>query len=294
MIVITGATGQLGHLIVEKLLARVPVEQVGVSVRDPEKAQDLAARGVRVRRGDFTDPKSLTQAFEGASQVLLVSSNAAAYGGDTLAQHRSAIDAARASGARRVVYTSHMAASPSSAFPPAIHHAVTEQMLRGSGLAWTALRNGFYASSARLVLEQAVKTGVLETSPDGKIAWTTHADLAEAAAVILANEGQYDGPTPPLTAAEALDFGELCAVASDLLGRPIRRGIVPEEQLRANFAALGMPAMAIERSLGLYRASHNGEFATIDPTLQKLLGRVPTRVHAVLADTRGRTAATGP
>ncbi|RKH14801.1 SDR family oxidoreductase [Corallococcus sp. CA053C] len=290
MIVVTGATGQLGRLIVEQLVTRVPVDRVAVSVRDVEKAQELAARGVRVRRGDFTDPKSLEHAFEGASQVLIISSNAGAYGGDPLAQHRSAIDAARAAGARRIVYTSHMAASRTSAFPPMRDHAATEQLLAESGLAWTALRNGFYAASAMFLLGKDLQKGVFEAPADGKVSWTTHADLAEAAAVILENEGRYDGPTPPLTAAQALDFGALCDLASSVLGRPIRRSTVAEDELRAKLAASGMPAPGVAISLGLYRASRDGEFAATDPTLEKLLGRAPTSMREVMAATLGRTA----
>ncbi|RKG93061.1 NAD(P)H-binding protein, partial [Corallococcus terminator] len=269
---------------------RVPVDRVAVSVRDVQKAQELAARGVRVRRGDFTDPKSLEHAFEGASQVLIISSNASAYGGDPLAQHLAAIDAARAAGARRIVYTSHMAASHSSAFPPMLDHAATEQMLGESGLAWTSLRNGFYAESATFLLGKGLKTGVFEAPADGKVSWTTHADLAEAAAVILANEGRYDGPTPPLTAEQALDFGALCDIASSILGRPLRRSTVSEDAMRAQLVAFGMPAHVVAISLGLYRASRDGEFAATDSTLRKLLGRAPTGMREVLAEQLGRTA----
>ncbi|WP_223645331.1 SDR family oxidoreductase [Corallococcus sp. EGB] len=284
MIVVTGATGQLGRLIVEKLIARVPVDQVAVSVRDVQKAQDLAARGVRVRAGDFADPRSLPYAFEGASQVLIVSSNVAAQGGDPLVQHRAAIDAARSAGARRIVYTSHMGASRASMFSPMLDHAATEQLLAGSGLAWTSLRNGFYASAAWALLEQALKAGVFEAPVDGKVSWTTHADLAEAAAVILANEGRFDGPTPPLTASQALDFGDLCDIASGLLGRPIRRSIVPEAEMRATLEAFGVPAPRVGIALGLYRAAHAGEFAAVDPALRQLLGREPTSMRELLAD----------
>jgi NAD(P)H dehydrogenase (quinone) len=290
MIVVTGATGQLGRLIVEKLITRVPVDRVAVSVRDVRKAEDLAARGIRVRGGDFAHPKSLAHAFEGASQVLLVSSNAAAYGGDTLAQHRCAIDAARSVGARRVVYTSHMAASRSSAFPPMLDHAATEQMLEGSGLAWTALRNGFYAASAVPLLGQGLRTGVFEAPVDGKVSWTTHEDLAEAAAVILADEGRFDGPTPPLTSEQALDFGELCDITSSVLGRPLRRGTVSEDEMRAKLAASGVPTPGVDRLLGLFRASRDGEFAAIDPTLRTLLGRAPTSIRELIAGKLGQAA----
>ena len=103
MIVITGATGRLGAQIVEKLLERVPADRVAVSVRDPHRAAALAGRGVQVRRGDFAEPGSLD--FTDAEQVLVVSVDA--IGPDALARHAAAIDAARAAGAGRVLYTSH-------------------------------------------------------------------------------------------------------------------------------------------------------------------------------------------
>ena len=221
MILITGATGQLGHAVVEQLVKRVPANRVGVSVRDPKKAADLEALGVRVRQGDFDDPASLRRAFEGAEQVLIVSSNARASGGDALAQHRTAIEAARAVGAKRIVYTSHMAASAASAFPPMLDHAATEALLGESGLAWTALRHGFYAASGVMLMGDALKTGAVEAPADGKVSWTAHADLAEAAAIVLAGEGQFDGPTPPLTGSQALDLADLAAIASDVTGQKV-------------------------------------------------------------------------
>ena len=277
MIIVTGATGQLGRAIVQKLIGLVPATQVGISVRDPEKAADLEALGVRVRRGDFSDPASLPHAFEGATQVLMVSSNARAYGGDPLAQHRAAIQTARTAGATRIVYTSQMAASPDSAFSPAVDHASTEEMLRSSGLAWTALRNGFYASSGVAFMGDSLATGLLETPQDGKVAWATHADLAEAAAIILADEGRYDGPTPPLTGSQALDFSDLTALASELLGRPVVHQILPDDEWVAKMGDRARFA------LGMYHASRAGEFAPADPTLEQLLRRPPVTLREVLA-----------
>ena len=288
MIVVTGVTGQLGHAIVEKLIEKIPATQVGASVRDPEKATDLTARGVRVRRGDFSDAASLSHAFEGATQVLIVSSNARAQGGDPLAQHRAAIDAARAVGARRVVYTSHMAASATSAFPPMRDHFATEQMLQQSGLAWTALRNGFYAASGIAMMGGALKTGVLEAPVDGRISWTAHDDLAHVAAIILADEGKYDGPTPPLTGSEALDFGQLAAIASELLGTPVLRRALTDDDLRKKMSARSVPDAVVSIALGMYAASRAGEFATVDPTLERLIGRSPLRMRALLARAIGR------
>ena len=286
MIVVTGATGQLGHAIVEQVARLVPASQVGASCRDPKKASALAALGVRVRQGDFEDGASLRHAFEGAKQILLVSSNARATGGDALAQHRTAIEAARAVGAKRIVYTSHMAASASSPFPPMLDHAATELMLNDSGLAWTALRNGFYASSGIGLLGNALQTGLVEAPRDGKVSWTAHADLAEAAAIVLANEGRFDGPTPPLTASQALDLTDLAEIASQLLGRTVRRETISDEELEARLTARGA-GRAAAIVLGLYRASRNGEFSAVDPTLGNLLGRAPISLREVLAQANG-------
>lgn len=284
MIIVTGATGQLGRAIVEKLVQLVPASRVGVSVRDATKAADLATLGVRVRQGDFNDSASLRNTFEGAREVLIVSSNARATGGDPLAQHRSAIDAARAVGVGRLVYTSHMAASGASAFPPMLDHAATEAMLAQSGLAWTALRNGFYAASGIALMGDSLATGVLEAPADGKVSWTANADLAEAAAIILAGDRRYDGPTPSLTGAEALDLADMAAIATELLGRAVSRRIISDDELRAKMAARGAPGSVAGIVLGLYAASRKGEFAAVDPTLERLLGRRPVSVKEMLAE----------
>lgn len=283
MIIVTGATGKLGSRIVEELLGDLPADRIGVSVRDPGKADALAQRGVRVRRGDFAAPDSLASAFEGATQVLIVSSNARASGGDATAQHRIAIDAACAAGARRIVYTSHMGAGASSAFPPMHDHAATEAMLGGAGVAWTALRNGFYAGAVPMMVGDAASSGVLAAPQDGKVSWTTHGDLAAAAAAVLADEGRFDGPTPPLTASEALDLDDIAALLAELHGGPVRRRIVSDEDQAAAMADRGVPPGAVAMTLGLYRAARAGEFAAVDPTLAALLGRAPTALREVLA-----------
>ena len=283
MIVVTGATGKLGKVIVDALLLKLPPEQVGISVRDPSKAEGVAKRGIRVRQGDFAKADSLALAFEGASQVLIVSSNAKAYGGDALAQHRCAIEAAKTAGVRRIVYTSHMGASASSAFAPMHDHAATEAMLRGAGIAWTALRNGFYSSTVPTMIGDAASTGVLRSPQDGKVSWTTHGDLGAVAAAILLAEGRFEGPTPPLTASEALDLGDVAAILGDLHKTSIKREIISDDEQTASMAKRGVPPAAIELTLGLYRAAVAGEFKHVDPTLAQLLGRRPTTLREVLA-----------
>ena len=286
MIIVTGATGQLGRRIVEQLLGRMPAARIGVSVRDPGKAASLAARGVRVRRGDFADPATLAHAFEGASQVLIVSSNARASGGNPLAQHRAAIDAAISAGARRLLYTSHMAASATSAFPPMHDHAATEAILAECGVAWTALRHGFYAASGVALLGDAVATGAVEAPADGKVSWTAHDDLAEAAAIVLADEGHFDGPTPSLTGSEALDLDDLCRLATPIGRPPILRRTIEDEQFICGLTARGVPTAAVGIAVGLYCAARSGEFAAVDPTLKRLLGRRPIAMSEVITGAR--------
>lgn len=270
MIIVTGANGKLGRAVTERLLERVPAEGIGVSVRDVEKARDLGDRGVRVRRGDFADPSSLTHAFEGASQVLIVSTDAT--GEAALRAHRAAIEAAAAAGADRIHYTSHMGASPSSPFAPMPDHAATEAALRESGVPFTSLRNGFYASTTLMLLGDALATGELVAPEDGPVAWTDHADLAEAAALALTGDA-LDGPTPALTGPEAVDLAGVAALATRLTGRPVRRVVVSDADYRARLLRHGLPEAQADLLVGLFAASRRGDFAPADPTLARLLGR---------------------
>jgi uncharacterized protein YbjT (DUF2867 family) len=282
MIVVTGATGKLGKLIVEELASRMAPEKIGVSVRDPEKAADLQQRGIRVRHGDFAQPSTLSHAFAGASQLLMVSSNARVYGGDPLVQHRAAIAAARDAGVKRIVYTSQIASSESSAFPPALDHAATEAMLANSGLAWTALRNGFYTDSALFFMGSEWRNGKIEAPADGKVSWTTHADLAAAAAAILVGVKTFDGPTPPLTGSEALDLTDLASLASSLIGIPVTRDTLSDDAFREKAKERGWPEAIVRTSFGYYEASRRGEFGKVDPTLENLIGRRPKTMSDVL------------
>jgi NAD(P)H dehydrogenase (quinone) len=280
MLVVTGATGQLGSLIVDRLLDRVPASSVGVSVRDVDRAAPLAARGVRVRAGDFTDPASLRHAFEGATQVLVVS--AAIRGDGASAANRAAIDAARVVGAGRILYTSHQAASPGSLFPPQTVHAATEAHLARAGVPFVALRNGFYANALSIHLAAALQTGQIVVPEDGPVSWTAHDDLAEVAAIAMSDEGVLDGVTPALTAPVALDLGQVAQILSDLTGREITRVTVSDDAWRTAAVERGLPPMVADFSLGMFRAARRGEFAVTDPTLERILGRPATTVQTVL------------
>ncbi|MFC8800093.1 NAD(P)H-binding protein [Promicromonospora sp. NPDC057138] len=292
MIIVTGATGRLGARIVARLLEHVPAETVGVSVRDVAKAAHLAERGVRVRAGDFTDRAELDHAFEGADQVLVVSPSIRDPREFARAT-RAGLDAAVRSGARRVLYTSHQMASPSSLFAPGRNHAESEAYLaeRASahGVTWTALRHGFYASAFELIVPAALQSGELRLPADGPVSWTAHDDLAAADAAVLADPGPLDGATPPLVGAELLDFADVARIVGELTGSPVERVVVADDEWKAEALEGGMPAGVAEFTLGMFRASRAGENAVTGPALQGLIGRPATPARAVLAGILNRS-----
>jgi NAD(P)H dehydrogenase (quinone) len=281
MIIVTGATGALNGATVEHLLARLPADHLGVSVREVAKAAHLAERGVRVRRGTYDDPASLLDSFDGAEQVLLVSSNDPH--ADQVSLHRAAIDAAIAAGAKRILYTSHQHVGADSSFHPARAHAATEAILADSGVAWTALRNGFYAHSLDWLLGPWQQTGVIATPADGPVSWTDRADEAEAAAIILAGGRPFDGPVT-LTAGNAVTFAEIAQIISRLTGRDIQRIVVDDERWIADQITQGFTEPTARLMLGFFQAAREGRFAQVDPLLAELLGREPRTVTDLLTD----------
>jgi NAD(P)H dehydrogenase (quinone) len=288
MIVITGATGHLGRAVIERLLERLPVDRIAASVRDPAGASALAKRGVRVRRGDYDDPASLADAFADAETVFVVS--AATTGEAALRQHRNAIQAAKAAGAHRIVYTSQMGSDPASPFPPMPDHAATEAMLGESGLPFVSLRNGFYAASGLMLLGHAMEDGEIVAPEDGPVAWTAHGDLADVAAITLAAPQTLTGITPPLTAAEALRLSDLADIASEISGREVRRVTVSDADYRAGLVAHGAPESVADMLVGLFAASRAGAFSTVNPTLARLTGHPPASMRSVMHSALARPA----
>lgn len=279
MIVVTGATGNLGSATVEHLLRRVPADRIGVSVRDTARARHFADRGVRVRQGSYVDPAALHESFAGAEQVLLVSGNDPA--ADMVALHRNAVEAAVAAGVRRIVYTSQHGAVPGNPYRPSDFHLATEALLRGSGVAWTALRNGAYGP-LDLVLGPWRRTGGIAGPQDGPVPYTDRADVAEATAVLLAGDRAVDGPVA-LTAPAAVTLDDLAGTASRLTGRTVARVVQDDEEWVAGQLAAGVPEQPARLMLGWYQAARAGFFAEPGPLLTELLGREPRTVADRLA-----------
>ena len=279
MIVVTGATGALNGATVDHLLNSMPANEIAVAVRDVDKAQRFAERGVEVRHGDYATPDSLPRAFQGADQLLLVSSSDP--GADAVGLHRVAIDAAVKASVGRILYTSHQGAAADTPFRPGRDHAATEELLAASGIAWTSLRNGFYAHSLQWLMGSWRDTGVITVPADGPVSWTAREDAAEAAAVILASNGAYNGPTT-LTASAAPTFQDIAEIASELTGRTITVTLAEPEEWVAGQVAAGQQEFMARFLLGMYQAAHDGYFAGTDPLLGTLLGHEPQTVRDLL------------
>jgi NAD(P)H dehydrogenase (quinone) len=281
MIIVTGATGALNSATVDHLLDRVPANEIAVAVRNIAKAQRFAERGIEIRHGDYADPASLPGAFGGADQLLLVSSNDPS--ADALSLHRTAIDAAVTAGVGRILYTSHQGAAPNTPFSPGRDHFATEQLLAESGIAWTSLRNGFYAHSLHWLMGPWRETDRISVPADGPVSWTARQDVAEAAAIILASNGAYQGPTT-LTASTAPTFEEIAVIASELTGRTVERVVMDQEEWVAAQITAGQTEFVARFTLPMYQAAYEGFFAGVDPLLGALLGHEPRTVRDLLAE----------
>ena len=218
-ILVTGASGALGRLVSESLLAERRTGELILVSRTPAAIADLAERGADVRFGDFDQPESLADAFAGAGRLLLISASNVELRSE---QHRAAIRAAAAVGARHVVYTSALNPEPPNPAAIAPSHHATERALAESGLSWTILRNSLYAEYQAAEAVQAIAAGELaHNRGDGRIAYVSRADCAAVAAAVLAAAGHegrtYDVTGPVLFSARdlAVLYGELgdCAVA---------------------------------------------------------------------------------
>lgn len=237
MIVVTGATGQLGRLVIQNLLKTVPAARIVAAVRSPQKAADLAALGVQVREADYTLPATLAAAFAGADKLLLISSSEV---GRRTAHHRAAIDAARAAGVKLVAYTSLLRA-PTSTLALAAEHVETEAMLRASGLPHVLLRNGWYTENHTGSVPAALAHGaVIGSAGHGRIAAAARADYAAAAAAVLLKDGQA-GKVYELAGDQAFTLADLAAEIARQSGQPVVYQDLPEAAYQAALVGFGLP-----------------------------------------------------
>ena len=269
MIVVTGASGQLGRLVIESLLKKLPAGQIGIAVRNPAKVEDLAARGVKVLQADYDQPETLERAFQGADKVLLISASEV---GRRVPQHRAVIDAAKRAGVKLIAYTSILHAD-SSPLPLSAEHKETEALLRASGVPFVLLRNSWYTENYLASIPAALQYGVvLGSAGDGRIASASRADYAEAAATVLTLEGQA-GRVYELAGDESYSLAEFSAEITRHAGKPIAYQNLPEAEYKAALVGAGLPeglaTLLAESDIG---ASKGGLFDA-ERQLSKLIGR---------------------
>ena len=271
-ILVTGASGHLGRLVVESLLERgVPAQDVVATARNLESIADLAAAGVVVRRADYTDPVSLKEAFDGVDRALLVSSSEI---GQRAEQHRNVIDAAADAGVSLLAYTS-IAKADSTSILLAGEHQETEQYLLASGLPVALLRNNWYIENYTGQIPIALEHGaVLGATGEGRVSAATRADYAAAAAAVLTLDDQagkvYELGGTPFTLAE------YAAELSTQTGQPVVYQDLPTDEYAAVLVGAGLPDAVAAIYADSDRGIKAGDLLVDSGDLEQLIGRPST------------------
>ena len=276
-IAVTGATGQLGRLVVERLLERVPADEIVALVRSTVKAADL---GVAGREADYDRPETLDGALEGVDTLLLISANEV---GKREVQHRNVIEAAKRAGVKRIVYTSVLRAD-SSPLSLAEEHLATETALKASGIPFTILRNGWYTENYTGSIPGALAGGaLLGCAGEGRVSAATRADYAEAAVAAVTGAGP-EGRTYELAGDEAWTLGELAAEISRQSGKAIPYRNLPEAEYAAALRSFGLPDGLAGAIAGWDAAAGEGALLDDSGQLSRLIGRPTTPLSAAVAE----------
>ncbi len=268
-IIVSGASGQLGGIVVERLLELgVHPERLILVSRTPEGLAHYAAMGASTRYGDFGEPESLPAAYEGGDRMLLISIGTVDDQRPLL--HRNAIEAAVAAGVRHIAYTSFVDAEDNPS-PIADHHRQTEAFLRESGVAWTMLRNQLYMDGIVGQAQRMLAAGQVTVQPgQAGTAYVTREDCAWAAAAVLAGGAEHEYQVYEITGSEVVGPAEIARIASGLTGRPIE---VLESQPTEGGAPPGAAASATSATL-------------VSNHVERLIGRPPTTALAFLEANR--------
>ena len=277
-IAVTGATGQLGRLVIEKLKAKLPASDIIALARNTAKAADL---GVTVREADYSRPETLGPALAGVDRLLFISSGEAGPG--RVEQHRNVVEAAKAAGVKHIVYTSVLHAD-TSPLDLAQEHRATEAMIKASGIPFTFLRNSWYMENYGASVGGALAGGaVIGSAGEGRILSAPRADYAEAAVAVLTGEG-HEGQTYELGGDEAFTLADLAAEISRQTGRTIPYKNLPEADYAVALAGFGLPE-GFAKALARYDVQASQDVLYDDSrTLSRLIGRPTTPLSAAVAE----------
>ncbi|SDL46779.1 NAD(P)H dehydrogenase (quinone) [Paenibacillus sp. OK060] len=268
-ILVTGATGHLGSLVVEALLKTVSAGDLAVSVRNPEKAEALRAQGVDVRHGDFDQPETLEKAFAGLDRLLLISTD-----GDNetrIRQHQAAVHAAKKAGVGFIAYTSVVNAEKNTLSLAEVHRA-TEQAIRESGIAYSFLRNNWYLENEAGSVQAATQGAPwVHATNASQVGWATRNDYAHAAAAVLTGEG-HENSVYELSG-KLRTQAELAAIVGEVLGQDINVQNVDDAAYADIMKGAGLPDFVVSMLVDMQSAIREGALAVESDTLEKLLGR---------------------
>lgn len=271
-IAVTGATGQLGRLVLDELLTNHEPAALVAVVRDAGKAGELRARGVQVRVADYSDPASLEVALTGVDKLLLISGSEV---GARVAQHANVINAAKAAGVNFIAYTSVLAADTTDLIL-APEHKATEELIRASGLEYTFLRNGWYTENYVQTVATARQTGaVVAAAGDGRVASAARADYAAAAAEVLSSAG-HEGRVYELSGDYAWDFKELATALTEIAGREVVYQPVTAAELVEILTSAGLDQGTAGFLAALDADTRAGLLAAVTGDLSGLIGRPTT------------------
>ncbi|WP_411906652.1 SDR family oxidoreductase [Rhizobium mayense] len=279
MYAVTGATGQLGRLVIEALLKTIPANRIVAAVRNPAKASDLAERGVIVREADYSRPDTLGPALAGVEKLLLISSTEV---DGRLPRHRAVIEAAGRAGISLIAYTSMLHADTSPA-RLAIEHRQTEEVIAASGLPAVILRNGWYTENHLMALPAALEHGAfVGAAKDGRFSSAARQDYAEAAAVVLATDGHV-GKTYELAADQAFTLAELAAEVSRQSGKAVVYNDLSEIAYLDVLTGAGLPGDLAALLADADAAASRGALFGGGGVLGRLIGRPTTSMQSLVA-----------
>lgn len=272
-ILVTAASGQLGRLVIESLLARgAAPDTIVASARDTSKLEQLAARGIRTAELDYARPETIAATLDGVDTVLLVSGTDF---GSRAAQHQNVIDAAAAAGVAKLVYTSAPKATTAD-FVLAPEHKATEEAIAASGVPAVIVRNNWYTENYAADVSRAASTGVIASSAaDGRVASATRADYADGAAVVLLEDGHV-GQVYEFGGDLAWDYSELAAAAADVVGREVTYQPLSTSEHVAALESAGLDAGTAGFVAAIDSGIRAGVLADADGTLSRLIGRPTT------------------
>ncbi len=284
-LLVTGASGQLGRLVVDQLLATVPANRITVAVRGSEAAAALAALGVQPRIADYNRPDTLDAALSGIGRVLLISSNDL---GRRVAQHRNVIVAAKRAGVGLLAYTSVLHAD-TSPLGLAGEHRDTETLLRASGLPFVLLRNGWYTENHTASIPAALAHGVLIGSAgEGRIASAARADYAAAAVAVLTTPQEVAGRVFELAGDGAYSLPELAAEIARQSGQPLGYANLPDADYKAALIGAGLPDALASLIADSDIGASEGALFDASRQLSALIGRPTTPIATTVAQALAR------